>query len=55
VALSCAHALNNVLTVICWTIDLISLEAGEHSGLPMQENYTGAQFDFSFVCDPQRG
>ena len=38
VALSYAHALNNVLTVMCWTIDLISLEAGEHPELPIQEN-----------------
>jgi signal transduction histidine kinase len=36
VALYYAHALNNVLTVMCWTVDLISLEVGGSPGLPIR-------------------
>ena len=37
VALFYSHALNNVLTVMSWTIELISLEVGRSSDRPIQE------------------
>ena len=38
VALSYAHALNNVLTVMCWIVDLISIDIGDCSS-PMVEEH----------------
>jgi len=38
VTLSYAHALNNVLTVMCWTVDLITLEIGDGSSPPIREH-----------------